>query len=133
MQSEQIKRSIQVLQLSFDELSTHQFEQRTDTAKFIKRNHLNLGSILRINEEFKIEIERLMIAWFAECAALSQMRLIRHITSTQSEHFESNYHRYKHDTVGFEEEEEDKMSLANVDHDDQQHHIALYSMSKVLN
>merc|ERR1712176_787527 len=79
MKSIKINKTISKLNITFNELSTAEFENKSQTQKFIRRNHLNLGSILRINPKFKDDIEQLIMSWFGECCQLYQVRLIRHI------------------------------------------------------
>eukprot|EP01084_Bolivina_argentea_P276826 472431_1 len=145
MKSKYIKKTIQKLYLTFNELSTIKYEKKNQSntdfpSKFIRRNHQNLGSILRINSDFKDSIEDIIMSWFGECILLTQIRLIRHIHGNHDhEEFESyidhinnnnQSNRYKLDkNIDFQNILPfNKKSKLNLDQTD--HNLAFYGVSK---
>ena len=57
-----------------------------------------MGQILRINREFKDEIEQLIMSWFAECHKLINIRLVRHIIDhIDNDTNSDNNSKYKND------------------------------------
>merc|ERR1712154_26452 len=129
MNSPAIKQTIQELHITFNELSTATFEKkRTSTPKFIRRNHLNLGSILRINKTFKDEIEELIMSWFGQCSNLTQLRMIRYITSPHNQQYFEGYEGHEKN-IDFIQSDQSNENTQDLD-DDNNHNVAFYHISK---
>eukprot|EP01083_Nonionella_stella_P001405 4033_1 len=123
-----IQKTIKILSIAFNELSTEAFEDKTETPKFIKRTHLNLGSILRINGEFKNEIQQMIMSWFAQSVAtpLAQITFTRHFF----DHDASHSRRYKDDQMNIDLKT--SQSKGNNETDDTQN-TAYYQVTKQRN
>merc|ERR1719150_640160 len=84
-----IKQNLRSLHLSFHELSTSKFEchrQKTGisaASKYMRFHQGAHGQILRISEEFKKEIEELMMSWFSKCESLTEMKMIRNLSNLE--------------------------------------------------
>eukprot|EP01084_Bolivina_argentea_P276825 472430_1 len=132
MKSKYIKKTIQKLYLTFNELSTIKYEKKNQSntdfpSKFIRRNHQNLGSILRINSDFKDSIEDIIMSWFGECISLTQIKFIRHIQWESKLTYSS---RYKLDqNIDFQNELPFKKK-AKIIVDEADHNLAFYGVSK---
>eukprot|EP01083_Nonionella_stella_P120714 361993_1 len=133
VKSRAIRSKMCKFHLTFNEVVTKEYEIRNpDCPKFIRRNHLNLGSILRINPSFQDNIEQLIMSWFGECPQLNQIRLLRHIAPVKDTFAEKhNLSRYPIDRdaefanniAPFEQK-----SKLNIDQSD--HKKAFYGVSK---
>jgi len=87
MVSQNTKRSLRSLRLTFNELSTARFESHrhgaSSSSKFVRFNQAH-GQILRISESFAREVEALIMSWFSKCDALRDATLTRRFSTMDS-------------------------------------------------
>lgn len=83
MVSQNIKRSIRSLRLTFNELSTARFESHRHgaaTSKYMRYNQAH-GQILRVSEGFTREVEQLIMSWFSKCETLTETKMVRRLST----------------------------------------------------
>merc|ERR1711933_255201 len=80
MMSKHIKRSLEVLKLTFNELTTKRFENNRKSLTKYTRFQQAGGQILRISNAFKLEVEQLIMSWFG-AKYLREITLLRKLSS----------------------------------------------------
>ena len=134
LKSDNVRNTICVFAVTFNELSTREFESTSLIEKFVRHQNADNGVIIRINEQFKHQIQQKIKKWF-DCPRLEQVKLTRIIPPNPDGYFDSECHHdyYQEDQpvdfqyrLPFERER-----IEPIVDDADSHNVAFYNICKL--